>query len=55
MPSCTELQSLLDRAENNHADFFDHTYVFGSYASFQSWAGVLFRPPIINYLLTLEC
>lgn len=54
MPSRTELQSLSDRAENNHADFFDSTYIFWSRASFQSWAGVTFRLPIFNNLLTVE-
>lgn len=35
MPSRTELQSLSDRMENNHADFFNHRYLNRDYTVFQ--------------------
>jgi hypothetical protein len=35
MPSRNEMQSLSDRMENNHADFFDHTYLFRDNTVFQ--------------------
>jgi hypothetical protein len=54
MPSRTELQSLSDRAENNHADFFNDIYVFRSNSLFQSWSGVFFRAAIFTNLLTGE-
>ncbi|MBZ5575527.1 MAG: DUF1566 domain-containing protein [Acidobacteriia bacterium] len=36
MPSRNEMQSLSDRNENNHADFFDHTYFYKDGTFFQS-------------------
>ena len=36
MPSRNEMQSLSDRMENNHADFFNHTYLNRDYTLFQS-------------------
>jgi len=40
VPTRREMQSLSDRMENNHADFFDHTYVYKN--------GALFQPAIFN-------
>ncbi len=36
MPTRNEMQSLADRMENNHADFFSHTYLNRDYTVFQS-------------------
>lgn len=36
MPTRTEIQSLSDRNENNHADFFDHTYFYKDGTLFQT-------------------
>jgi hypothetical protein len=36
MPSRNEMQSLSDRMENNHADFFNHTYLNPDYTVFQT-------------------
>jgi hypothetical protein len=45
MPNRNELQSLSDRMENNHADFFDHTYL--------NLDGSVFRPPIFtNFMVS---
>jgi hypothetical protein len=40
MPNRNEMQSLSDRMENNHADFFNATY--------RNWDGTLFRSPIFT-------
>jgi hypothetical protein len=36
MPNRNEMQSLSDRNENNHADFFDHTYLNRDYTVYQA-------------------
>lgn len=36
MPTRTEMQSLSDRMENNHADFFTHTYLYPDGSLFQT-------------------
>jgi len=36
MPTRNEMQSLSDRAENNHADFFSHTFLYPDGSVFQS-------------------
>lgn len=36
MPSRNEMQSLSDRMENNHADFFAHSYLNRDYTLFQA-------------------
>jgi hypothetical protein len=40
MPNRKEMQSLADRFMNNHCDYFN--------ASFTTWSGLLFQPPIFN-------
>jgi hypothetical protein len=45
MPNRNEIQSLADRMESNHADFFDHTYL--------NWDGTAFRLPIFtNFMVS---
>jgi hypothetical protein len=46
MPNRNELQSLSDRMENNHADFFDATYL--------NLDGTVFRPPIFTNFMVSE-
>jgi hypothetical protein len=40
MPNRKEMQSLADRFMNNHCDYFN--------ATFTTWSGLLFQPPIFN-------
>jgi len=45
MPNRNEMQSLSDRMESNHADFFNATYL--------NWDGTLFRSPIFtNFMVS---
>ena len=46
MPSRNQMQSLSDRMENNHADFFDHTYLYRD--------GTLFQPAIFTNFLAFQ-
>jgi hypothetical protein len=46
IPNRTEMQSLSDRMENNHADFFNHTYL--------NWDSTLYRSPIFNNFVSLQ-
>jgi hypothetical protein len=46
MPNRNELQSLSDRMENNHADFFNATYL--------NLDGTVFRPPIFTNFMVSE-
>ena len=46
MPSRTELESLSDRNENNHADFFSHTYL--------NWDGSVYQPAIFSNFLAYQ-
>ena len=46
VPSRNEMQSLSDRAENNHADFFDHTYY--------NKDDTLFQPAILTNFIKFQ-
>lgn len=46
MPSRTEVESLSDRNENNHADFFDHTYF--------NWDGTLYQAAIFTNFIAFQ-
>ena len=46
MPNRNEMQSLSDRAQNNHADFYDGNYL--------KWDGTLYQAPIFNNLVVSQ-
>jgi hypothetical protein len=46
IPTRNEMQSLSDRAENNHADFFSHTYLYPD--------GSVFQPAIFNNFVAFQ-
>ncbi len=46
IPTRNEMQSLSDRAQNNHADFFSHTYLYPD--------GSVFQPAIFNNFVTFQ-
>ncbi|HTS34089.1 MAG TPA: DUF1566 domain-containing protein [Candidatus Solibacter sp.] len=47
MPNRNEMQSLSDRMENNHADFFDQTYTWKA-------SQTLYRSPIFTNMIAFE-